>query len=90
MRRAAPTYGSRLTHKGPLGSRPVHTPSAAARRPTLMNSSTPKVVAEYAQEAPVACEESSYVAMWIPAASAVDDKPALAATAISPLSGGHP
>jgi hypothetical protein len=46
--RATPTYGSRLTQKGPLGLPPVHTPSAA-RRPTFMDSSTPKVVAEYAQ-----------------------------------------
>ena len=35
MRRAAPTYGSRLTHKGPLGLRPVHTPSVAAADPHL-------------------------------------------------------
>jgi hypothetical protein len=28
--------------------------------------------------------------VWIPAASAVNDKAALAAVAISPLSGGHP
>jgi hypothetical protein len=27
---AAPTYGSRLTQKGALGLRPVHTPSAYA------------------------------------------------------------